>query len=91
MRNHWPVVMLFVFALTRTAVGQETAVPPLPEGDSGIAAEYPGDVGIERDPAVVFYDGFEGFEDDTGGGKPQTTEGEQVGLRHSYGPHHSGA
>jgi hypothetical protein len=36
----------------------------LPEGD-GIAARYPGDVGIETDPAVVFADGFEGFEDDT--------------------------
>jgi hypothetical protein len=33
-------------------------VPELPEG-SGIAARYPGDEGIERDPAVVFADGFE--------------------------------
>ena len=32
--------------------------PKLPEGD-GIAAKYPGDRGIERDPAVVFADGFE--------------------------------
>jgi len=30
----------------------------LPEGD-GIAAKYPGDQDIERDPAVVFTDGFE--------------------------------
>jgi hypothetical protein len=30
----------------------------LPEGD-GIAARYPGDKGIERDPAVVFADDFE--------------------------------
>lgn len=75
MRNHWPVVMLFVFALTRTAVGQETAVPPLPEGDSGIAAKYPGDVGIERDPAVVFYDGLEGFEDDTVVASPKPQKG----------------
>jgi hypothetical protein len=29
----------------------------LPEGD-GIAARYPGDLGIEQDPAVVFADGF---------------------------------
>jgi hypothetical protein len=34
---------------------------PLPEGDAGIAAKYPGDVGIEKDPAVVFYDGFEDY------------------------------
>jgi len=35
----------------------------LPEGD-GIAAPYLRDVGIEENPAVVFADGFEGFEDD---------------------------
>lgn len=35
----------------------------LPEGD-GLAAKYPGDAGIERDPAVVFADGFEDIEDD---------------------------
>jgi hypothetical protein len=33
----------------------------LPEGN-GIAAEYPGDKGIERDTAVVFADGFETTE-----------------------------
>jgi len=31
----------------------------LPEGDTGIAARYPGDVGIEGDPSVVFFDDFE--------------------------------
>jgi hypothetical protein len=36
----------------------------LPEGD-GIAARYPGDLGIEQDPAVVFADGFEDIEDDS--------------------------
>ncbi len=44
------------------AIGQETSAPTLallPEGDTGIAAKYPGDVGIEKDPAVVLYDGFE--------------------------------
>jgi hypothetical protein len=33
-------------------------LPELPEGE-GIAARYPGDEGIERDPAVVFADDFE--------------------------------
>lgn len=44
-----------------TALWGEVAAPtgPLPEGDRGIAAKYPGDVGIEKDPAVVFADGFE--------------------------------
>lgn len=32
---------------------------PLPQGYAGIAARYPGDVGIEKDPSVVFYDDFE--------------------------------
>ncbi len=31
----------------------------LPEGDSGLAAKYPGDAGIGRDPAVVFAENFE--------------------------------
>jgi integrase len=37
--------------------------PPLPEGD-GLAAKYPGDGGIEKEPAVVFADGFEDIEGD---------------------------
>jgi len=32
---------------------------PLPEGDKGIAAKYPGDAGIAKDPAVVLHDDFE--------------------------------
>jgi hypothetical protein len=44
----------------RPANGQEWAagtaiVGTMPEG-TGIAAKYPGDVGIERDPAVLFAD-----------------------------------
>jgi len=35
------------------------AVPRLPEGDSGIAANFPGDAGIENHPAVVFVEDFE--------------------------------
>jgi hypothetical protein len=31
----------------------------LPQGNNGIAARYPGDEGIEKDPAVVFHDDFE--------------------------------
>lgn len=55
------------------AFGQaaEALVPPLPEGASGVAAKYPGDVGIEGDPAVVFAEGFEngagGFDNAWGG------------------------
>jgi hypothetical protein len=34
-------------------------MPTIPEGNTGIAAKYPGDVGIEKDPAVVFVESFE--------------------------------
>ena len=34
---------------------------PLPEGDHGIAAQHPGDVGIASDSEVVFADDFEGY------------------------------
>jgi hypothetical protein len=36
--------------------------PPLPEGNQGIASRYPGDRGIEADPAVLFHDDFESDE-----------------------------
>jgi hypothetical protein len=50
--------------------------PELPEGTTGIAAKYPGDVGIENDPDVVFVETFEGSVDEicsrweSVGGKP---------------------
>src|SRR5690606_6657534 len=34
---------------------------PLPEGNNGIAARYPGDAGIETDPSVIFADNFEAY------------------------------
>ena len=36
------------------------STPAIPEGPTGIAAKYPGDVGIEKDPDVVFVADFEG-------------------------------
>jgi hypothetical protein len=56
MRIAWPAVLV-ALALARTAV----AADPLPEGDEGIAAGYPGDAGIDGDPAVIFFDDFEGY------------------------------
>ena len=51
--------------LTCVAFGLGVAGPtssePLPEGNSGIAARYPGDVGIASDPAVIFVDDFESY------------------------------
>lgn len=42
-----------------TARCGDSPPPPLPEGNRGIAASYPGDTGIENDPAVVFHADFE--------------------------------
>lgn len=50
---------------------ERSALPPLPEGNAGIAAKYVGDAGIDRDPAVVLADDFESgttrFENNWGG------------------------
>jgi hypothetical protein len=51
---------LLALCWTATAGAADTP-PPFPEGD-GLAAEYPGDIGIEDDPAVLFADGFETVE-----------------------------
>jgi hypothetical protein len=47
-------------------VSRAYALDPLPEGDAGIAASYPGDVGIDGDPQVVFADDFEDYVDASG-------------------------
>ncbi len=52
------VVMPLLWNVTLASL-EVTGNSPLPEGDAGIAAKYPGDLGIERDPAVIFHDGFE--------------------------------
>lgn len=46
----------------RVAEGRPT--PPIPEGQTGLAAKYPGDLGIEKDPDVVFVEPFEGSVDE---------------------------
>lgn len=38
--------------------------PPIAEGHSGLAAKYAGDVGIEKDPDVVFVENFQGTIDE---------------------------
>jgi len=54
------MVGLLCLGLAGSAVA---APPPLPEGDEGIAANYPGDEGIESDPEVLFADDFESYSD----------------------------
>lgn len=41
-----------------TVTVSNTTTPP-PTGGSGIASRYPGDVGIEKDPSVLFVENFE--------------------------------
>lgn len=55
------VIAMAVLALSALAIGAEPAakLEQLPEGNTGIAAKYPGDSGIAKDPAVVFADDFE--------------------------------
>jgi hypothetical protein len=45
-------------------VVQPVPTPAIAEGNTGIAAKYPGDVGIEKDPDVVFVEKFEGSVDE---------------------------
>ena len=64
MRNCWLLLAALALLWTIQAGAEETPAPPstlpaLPEGNTGIAAKYPGDRGIEKDPAVVFADDFE--------------------------------
>lgn len=49
---------LFVFALSSVGAVPDTYPKPLPEGP-GLAARYPHDRGIEKDPAVLFHEDFE--------------------------------
>ncbi len=60
-RMKLPLVLVAV-PILMAAAGRPSApasmVPKLPEGE-GLAAKYPGDRGIEDDPAVAFADGFE--------------------------------
>jgi hypothetical protein len=44
----------------------ELALAPLPEGNNGIAAQFPGDSGITGSGAVVFADDFEGYSSAAG-------------------------
>ncbi len=56
-----PVVVLVCAMLASVGFAQEGSAGksvPLPEGP-GLAAKYPGDVGIEKDPTVLFHDDFE--------------------------------
>ena len=58
--NHLVPLLLAAVLLTLAQVGwcADAPVPPLPEGP-GLAAKYPGDVGLEKDPTVILVENFE--------------------------------
>src|SRR5271169_5971839 len=84
MRNYWLLLAAFAFFSAIEVRGEDQSPPtlaPLPEGNSGIAAKYPGDRGIAGDLAVYFADGFEDGMDkwDSHYGSPHIThEAENV-------------
>ena len=51
----------FPFIIAAFTAGTFAAITPLPEGNAGIAAQYPGDSGITSNGAVIFADGFENY------------------------------
>ena len=54
------LVAALVLAALPAAGGESAAkLEKLPEGKAGVAAKYPGDQGIAKDPAVIFADDFE--------------------------------
>jgi hypothetical protein len=57
------LISLMALLVVLPTPGAADAPPPLPEGNTGIAARHPGDVGIEKDPAVIFHDDFEGYRE----------------------------
>jgi len=54
-----PIRLVLIAAACMLSLARPVAAQPLPEGDTGIAARYPGDVGIGLDPDVVFAEDFE--------------------------------
>jgi hypothetical protein len=55
----WSAIAALAVAM-QAAAGEEPApAAKLPEGDTGIAAKYPGDAGIAKDPEVILAEDFE--------------------------------
>ncbi|HEY8549375.1 MAG TPA: hypothetical protein VIL35_05405 [Vicinamibacterales bacterium] len=59
--RHVAAAAAIVGVVLATVVHSQSAPPPLPEGNAGIAAAYPNDAGIANHPNVLFADGFEEY------------------------------
>lgn len=55
----WVLPVVWIASLAYGGEASSPGFPALPEGNLGIASKYPGDKGIESDPAVLFHDDFE--------------------------------
>ena len=63
MTRIWMTIGGFILAFGAGAMGAGN--PPLPQGN-GLAARYPGDIGIASDAAVIFADNFESYSSPSG-------------------------
>jgi hypothetical protein len=55
-----------IFGLLAVSIMGTAIAEPLPQGDTGISARYPGDAGIASDAAVIFADDFESYSSSAG-------------------------
>jgi hypothetical protein len=58
---HVGSIAVFTGVFFSLAVHTQSPPPPLPEGNTGIAASYSQDRGIGEDPSVLFADGFDTY------------------------------
>jgi hypothetical protein len=59
-RRGWSLLLLLAgVTMAQGNDARTPALPALPEGSQGIAARYPGDAGIAKDPAVLLHEDFE--------------------------------
>jgi hypothetical protein len=56
---HVVFAVMAVYLLLAMSLSDGAEVALLPEGNVGLAARYPGDAGIEKDPTVAFHADFE--------------------------------
>ncbi len=61
-----PVRSAFLLTVLASSLCFSQTFPPLPEGNTGIAAHYPNDAGISSDSSVIFADDFESYADSSG-------------------------
>lgn len=52
---------IFISACLVLSISNYAVAEPLPEGNTGIASQYPNDSGIDSDPSVLFADDFETY------------------------------